>query len=159
MNKNTTIKMAVYLSAFFLFNNAFANTEVEILRKNAEKNIQSCEQSYRNTEALKSRLTQMKKPSIFASKFLKEAYANRDLYIKVFNSRFEQFTTFTNDKVKIRTGTEYSKLQEEIAAYTSNCARFAAGLVGFVDWATTGKAAEGYARVYQNFVDEVKNGS
>lgn len=157
MKKNNTITMAIFLSGLFFLNNTFANTEVETLRRNSEKNIQSCEQSYRNTQALKNRLTQMKKPGILASKFTKNAYANRDLYIKVFDSRFEQFRTFTNDKIKIRTASEFSKLQEEVAAYTSNCARFAAGLVGFIDWATTGKAPAGYERIYQNWVDEVKN--
>ena len=149
-------KIIVSLSVFFLFNNAFANSDLEILRKNAEKNIQTCEQSYNNVKVLKGRLDQIKKPGIFASMALKNAYANRVLYKKTFDSRFEQFTTFTNDKIKIRTASDFTKLRDEIAAYTSNCGRFSSGLVGFIDWATTGKAAAGYERIYQNWVDEVK---
>lgn len=152
------IGLCLALSFICVWNNAYAS-DVETMRKSAENNIKSCEQTYLNVKALKSRLDTMKKPGIFASKAQKNAYANKDLYKKVFDSRFEEFTRFTNDKIKIRTQKDFVKLRDEIAAYTSNCARFSAGLVGFIDWATTGKAAPGFERIYNNMVDEVKNES
>lgn len=152
-------KIITCLSVFFLFNNAFAEADLETLRKNAEKNIQSCEQSYQNVKALKSRLDQIKKPGVFASKALKNAYTHRDIYKKTFESRFAEFTQFTNDKIKIRTAPDFTKLQDEIAAHTSNCGRFSSGLFGFIDWATTGKAPSGFEKIYQNWVNEVSKES
>ncbi|AIL12398.1 hypothetical protein IM40_00885 [Candidatus Paracaedimonas acanthamoebae] len=150
-------------SSFSLFYASFANAASPSLpsvvspemRKKAEEAIASCERSYQNVKEQGKRLDNIKKPRLIDSQKAKKAYKNKEVYKKVFNLRFAQFAEFTNDKTKIRTAKEVSKFQEEINAYSSNCARFAGGLVEFVEWAVTGKPKEkGYERIFKRWIEE-----
>jgi len=123
------------------------------MRATAEKSIKTCEQIYANVKNLSSRFDQVKKPSMIAPEKQKNAYYNLAITRKVFEIRLAEFSTFTNDKIKIRNAPTVRKLQEEIAAYSSNCTRFAAGLERFVEWATTGN---GYEVSFQDWVNEVR---
>jgi hypothetical protein len=125
------------------------------MKAKAEEAIKSCEKTYLNVKIQGQRFDTMKKPSLVASKTAKEAYKNKELYKQVFNQRFAEFATFTNDKIKVRTAPTVQKLQEEVAAYSSNCSRFAAGLANFVEWAVTGTSKEkGYEVIFKDWVKE-----
>ncbi|MCP4922414.1 MAG: hypothetical protein GY915_00075, partial [bacterium] len=75
---------------------------------------------------------------------------------KAFDLRFKDFAEFTNGKIQIRTEKDKTKLRDEVAAYSSNCARFSAGIVAFAEWAITGKASKGYNVIFQDWVKEAK---
>jgi len=126
------------------------------MRSNAEKAIQTCEQTYKNTQQLKARFDKVKKPTIFSSKKAKMIYQNLPLNKKTFEMQMAEFSNFTNEKIKIRGETTVEKLRDSVIAYSSNCARFATGLAGFVEWATTGKGPEGFDRTYQWWQDETR---
>ena len=126
------------------------------MRARAEKAIQSCEKSYQDTKNQRDRLNNVKKPNIFASKKMKMDYENLlnrlPLNLKTFDINFSEFTKFTNEKIGIRTAKTVEKLQEAIAAYSSNCTRFSSGLSKFVEWARTGEGkAGGYESIFRDW--------
>src|SRR5690606_22732222 len=98
------------------------------MRSSAEQAIQSCEKSYQNTKDQRIRLSNLKKPNLLSPKKQKDLYKNKDLNLKAFDIQFAEFTQFTNEKIGVRTAQTIPKLQEAIAAYSSNCARFSAGI-------------------------------
>lgn len=126
------------------------------MRKNAEAAIQSCENTYQNTKQLRSKFDKVKKPGPFSSKKTKDAYKNLTVNKKAFDIQFSEFTRFTNEKINIRTAKSISELRDKVAAYSSNCSRFAAGIAGFVEWATTGEGPTGYATIYQDWQNDAR---
>ena len=127
------------------------------MRLKAEEVIQNCEKSYQNVKDQKKRFKKIKKPSRSASKQKKAIYKDKALNIKTFEIQFAEFSHFTNEKISIRTAKTPAKLRDQIAAYSSNCARFSAGLSNFVEWAVTGTAErEGYETIYKDWQDDAR---
>ncbi|MBN9342813.1 MAG: hypothetical protein BGO76_07610 [Caedibacter sp. 38-128] len=127
------------------------------MRKNAEDVIASCEKTYQNVKAQGQRIDNIKKPTLLSSKKTKENYKNKEVYKRAFNLRFAEFTKFTGDKIKIRTAKEPSKFRDEVNAYSSNCTRFAGGLVQFVDWAVAGKPIDKISEtIFKDWMIEAK---
>ena len=127
------------------------------MRANAEKAIQSCEQSYKNTKEQRDRFSSIKKPSLFSSATIKKAYKDKEVNTKAFDINFAEFTRFSNEKIGVRTANTVPKLRDAIAAYSSNCSRFSAGISNFVEWAVTGTAREkGFERTYQDWQNEAR---
>lgn len=127
------------------------------MKKKAEEVIASCEKTYQNVKAQGQRIDNIKKPTLSSSKKTKENYKNKETYKKVFNLRFAEFAKFTNDKIKIRTAKEVSKFRDEVNAYSSNCARFAGGLVEFVEWAVAGKSIDKITEsIFKDWMKEVQ---
>lgn len=122
------------------------------MRANAEKAIKSCEESYKNTKDQRIRFNNIKKPSLFSSSKTKKIYKEKDLNLKTFDIQFSDFTRFTNEKIGLRTEKTPSKLRDAVAAYSSNCSRFAAGISNFAEWAVTGTAREkGFEIIYADW--------
>lgn len=127
------------------------------MRKKSEEVISSCEKNYQNTKEQGKRLDNIKKSNFLSSKKSKEAYKNKEAYKAVFNLRLAEFTKFTNDKIKIRAAKEASKFRDEVNAYSSNCSRFAGGLVEFVDWAITGKVTNKISEtIFKDWMKDAK---
>lgn len=127
------------------------------MKANAEKAIKSCEQSYQNTKKLRNKFDDVKKPGLLSSQKKEVAYKNLEANRKAFDLQFSDFTRFTNEKINIRTAKALSDLRDKVAAYSSNCSRFASGLAGFVEWATTGEASSaGFAKLYKGWQNEAR---
>ena len=80
-----------------------ANDVVTQEMKNGIENvIKSCEQSYQNTKALRSKFDEVKKPGRFSSTKTKTAYKNLAINKKAYDIQFAEFTKFTSEKIKLR---------------------------------------------------------
>jgi hypothetical protein len=146
-------------ASFSLFYSPSVNAEdiSPAMKINAEEAIASCEKTYQNVKVQGQRIDNIKKPSLFGSKASKNAYKEKEKYKKVFNLRFAEFTKFSNEKIKIRTAKNPSELRDLVAAYSSNCARFAGGLVEFVEWAVTEKSTDKISEtIFKDWMKDVK---
>jgi len=123
------------------------------IKAKAEQVINHCEDLYLRVvgsrHILVTKLAQEKKK--FA-KYHQEKNKNY-MYIIVFDTMFPQFAKATNDKIYLRTATTTKELSNALEAYSSNCIRFANGLLGFVRW-TQGAGPEGFDQIYSEWVQE-----
>ena len=160
-----------------LINSVYATDDSAVFSKmkiDAEETIKYCETQYNTVKKLKdlfdNDLKKQKKPGLLAKKTDKELYKNKDIYIKALNIRFNEFNEIMNTyKIKIRSlqpqtnnngSKDYTKvkreLQESAATYSSNCGRITKGLKGYVEWVLTGKAQNGYEKVYQDWLKDAQ---
>lgn len=152
----TYMKFFLIVSSAYALNGLTATASTQVtpeLKAKVEASIKSCEQSYENTTNLKARFDKIKKPGLIASSKAKLAYKNLDLNKATFDSLLQDFTKFTNSKVELRVISDPHDLQSKLIAYTNTCARNAAGLAGFVEWAVTGEgktALEASYKIWQN---------
>tara|TARA_R110002095_G_scaffold98842_3_gene86836 strand:+ start:2874 stop:3341 length:468 start_codon:yes stop_codon:yes gene_type:complete len=152
MKKNILLASVFVISSFSVYGGPTEITPA--MRAKAETAIRACEKSYQNTKDERKRFSKVKKPFLFASTKKKIAYKNLALNLKTFDINFAEFTRFTNSKIQVRTAKTPSQLRDEVTAYSSNCSRFASGLAGFVQWATTGKGPAGFDKIYQEWQKE-----
>ncbi len=108
------------------------------MMKQAEEPIRNCEARYQDLKALGQTLDKISIPSIKDAPNALKAYKNKTLYKKTFDQQFGEFANFTSSKAKIRNAKSIEKLRDEVAAYNSNCVRFADGISKFVEWAKSG---------------------
>lgn len=152
-------KIYIVISFLYLMNHSSLMASAPIppeMKVNAEKAIQSCEQTYQNVVKQGARFDSVKKPTLLSSTKTKEAYKNLEVNKAAYNLRMAEFTQFTNDKIKIRTAKSLNDLRDQVAAYSSNCARFASGLAGFVEWAVTGQGPAGFEGIYKDWQNEAR---
>lgn len=124
------------------------------MKAGLETVIKSCESAYNNTKNLITRFDQVKKPSLFSSLKTKKIYKELPVNKKAFTMRMEEFSRLTNEKINLRLEKSPEKLRDKVAAYSSNCSRFSAGLAGFVEWATTGEGPAGFSVTYNDWKNE-----
>lgn len=127
-------------------------------KKNLEAAVQKCEADYRKALSGRAKIEAIKDPGLFGSREAKDRYKNKQLYLKTFDQQMADFAKMTNDKVFLRTEVDVKKLQEKLAAYSSNCTRFSQGIQYFPDWALTGKAPSGYSVIFQDWISFAKCG-
>ena len=157
--RKITKRIPFYITVFLLSSSMLiaASEITPAMRNNAEKVIKSCEKTYQNVKNLRARFDKVKKPTIFTSRKKKDLYKNLEVNKKVYDLRFAEFANFTNGKIQIRTAKRTKELRDAVSAYSSNCARFAAGIEGFVEWATTGKESKGFEIIYKSWQDEARS--
>lgn len=149
-----------------------------------EKTIKVCEAKYMQVKALGAKLNivkpdlnklGIKKPGMLSLPKAKREYEAKVrevmgayeakaqemiLLKKAFDLNFNEFTQFTNEKIRIRSAKTVRAMSEANNEYSSNCTRFAEGLTGFVDWALTGKGQAGKRgqdiAIYKYWVEDAK---
>lgn len=152
MNK---IKMLSCLIAIFSFLNINASSVTNEVKKGTENIIKDCETKYQSVKNSRNKIVNLKKPSLWASSKVKDAYKNKDINLKTFDIQMVDFNRLVNEKIGLRTATTAEKLKDLSQSYSSNCSRFATGIAGFVQWATTGVAPIGYENIYKDWVEDV----
>lgn len=156
MRLKRDFSLYVFLGSVLTMPLGASTTVTPEMKAGAETVIKSCETSYNNTKNLITRFDQVKKPSFLSSSKTKKIYKDLPVSKKAFSMRMEEFSRFTNEKINIRAEKSPEKLRDLIAAYSSNCSRFSAGLAGFVEWATTGEGPTGFSVTYNDWKIEAQ---
>jgi hypothetical protein len=129
----------------------FASAITPEMRSNANTALSNCKASYGKVIDSKTRIAQIKGPS--------PQFNNLAWSLGAFAIQFAEFRRFfDNESEKINKATTAEALRDLVAAYTSNCSRFSSGLLGFADWAITGKGPSGFDKIYEGWQNEAKCG-
>jgi hypothetical protein len=154
MKKPSIFIYLLYLLSFT------ASAELNDLDKlHAEAVIKNCDDLFQQVimsrERLFNRAPHIKKRDFYSSKTQRKEYKAT---IKLYNS---YFTAFDNALIElnsvrknsnlIRQAMTPKELQDLVEPYSSNCIRFSAGIIGFVDWVFGSKAPE-YDIIYQEWL-------
>ncbi len=151
MNKIKMLSLLI-MFAFLKINAAPVSNE---MKKGTENIIKDCEIKYQSVKNSRNKIVDLKKPALWASSKLKDAYKNKDLHLKTFDRQMVDFNRLVNEKIALRTAISAEKLQDLSQPYSSNCSRFATGIAGFAQWASTGIAPAGYESIYKDWVKDV----
>lgn len=154
MNKIKILALTITIFGFLKINALPVTAE---MKTGLEKIIKDCETKYQSVKNSRSKIVDLKKPSFWSSSKVKDAYKNKDLHLKTFDKQMVDFTRLVNEKINLRTATSAEKLQDLSQPYSSNCSRFATGIAGFTQWATTGIAPTGYESIYKDWVKDASN--
>lgn len=162
------------IALFFLCSTGYSGEAMmppsPAVKEAAEQTIKACEAKYMTVKALKEKLSKgldekmkaLKKPAMISLPKAKQEYNTKveeiALMKKAFDENFNDFSRFTNEKIKIRTAKTNRELKDIIEPYSSNCSRFADGLAGFVDWALTGTGPKGFDTIYRDWLAHAKKG-
>ena len=125
---------------------------------NREKVIQACEEHYQKARASRISIEDFSKPGIFSSSLKKQLYKDKEYSLMAFDLMMGELVEAVNNKVQLRLAPSLHKLQDLIREYSSNCSRFADGIVDFAKYASSGKASSTTAqRTFQAMIDDAKN--
>jgi|GEM_PF-4646511 len=126
-------------------------------KEGVEKIIKTCENRYAEVKAHGNKLNNFSVPLKLRLKRSSKNYQN------AFNQNFDEFSNFTNSKINIRaayTSTDAKVIKnfpDNVNAYSSNCSRFADGLIKYVDWVLSGeKDNASYAVIFEGWLKDAK---
>lgn len=124
---------------------------------NREKVIRACEENFQKARASRISIEDFSRPGIFSSSAKKQLYKDKEYSLKAFDGMMGELIEAVNNKIELRLAPSLHKLQDLIREYSSNCSRFANGIVDFAKYASSGKASSVTAqRTFQAMIDDAK---
>ena len=85
--------------AFLKINAAPVSNE---MKKGTENIIKDCETKYQSVKNSRNKIVDLKKPGLWASSKLKDAYKNKDLHLKTFDRQMVDFNMKAFIKIGLR---------------------------------------------------------